>query len=280
LVWFDRSGKRLGTVAEPGTYSNLALSPDEQRLAISRVDPQVGSRDIWILELNRGGERLFTFDRGDDMNPVWDPRGARIAFSSTRTGQRGLYVKDATGVGEDQMLLESGSVADWSRDGRYILEAGSILPLFGDRKPVDLPDGTANPRASPDGRWLAYQSNERGRLEIYVRSFQDVLAGRSGGKWQVSSAGGIYPEWGRDGRELFYVAPDNTLMSVPVKASGNAFQAEPPTPLFPLRLEAVNRRTHYQPAMNGQRFLVAQVLEQDASNPITVMVNWTATPKE
>jgi Tol biopolymer transport system component len=279
LVWFDRSGKRLGTVAEPGSYSNPALSPDEQRLAISRVDPQVGSRDIYILDLNRGGERLFTLDRGDDMNPIWDPRGERIAFSSNRRGQRDLYVKDASGVGEDQMLLALGSAADWSRDGRYILETGSILPLFGERKPISLPDGIASPRMSPDGRWLVYQSNERGRLEIYVQSFADLLAGRSGGKWQVSSAGGLFPEWRRDGRELFYVAPDNTLMSVSVKPSDNVFQFEPATPLFVLRLEAVNRRTHYQPAMNGQRFLVAQELERDA-NPIRVVVDWTAPPKE
>ena len=280
LVWFDRSGKRLGTVAEPGTYSNLALSPDEQRLAISRVDPRVGLRDIYILDLNRGGERIFTFDRGDDMNPIWDPRGERIAFSSSRTGRRGLYVKDATGVGQDQLLLDSGNAADWSHDGRYILGGGSILPLFGERKPIALPDGISSPRVSPDGRWLAYESNERGRLEIYVQSFSDILASRSAGKWQVSSAGGIYPEWRRDGRELFYVAPDNTLMSVPVKASGNVFQSEPVAPLFALRLEPASRRAHYQPAMNGQRFLVAQLPEQDASNPLRVLVNWTAASKE
>jgi hypothetical protein len=139
-----------------------------------------------------------------------------------------------------------------------------------------LPPGVTNPKVSPDGRWLAYYSNESGRLEIYVQSFPALLAGRSAGKWLISMAGGWQPEWGRDSREIFYVGLDGTLMAASVTASGPAFETTPPKPLFSVRLDPAARRAHYQPAANGQRFLVAQLLEQETANRLTVVVNWSA----
>lgn len=278
LVWFDRSGQRLSSVGEPANYSNLALSPDERRLAISREDAQLNTRDIWIFELDRDLSTRFTFDRGDDVNPIWSPDGLRIAFTSTRTGPRTLYVKDANGTGEAQALFESDenrSTSDWSPDGLFILAGGNALPFDARRKPIPLPPEINNPKVSPGGRWLAYQSEESGRFEIYVQSFPALLAGRPAGKRQVSTAGGGYAEWRRDGQELFYVAPDNTLMAASVKVGGPALETGLPTPLFPVRIETASRRAHFQPAANGQRFLVVQVPEQ-ASSPITVVVNWMA----
>jgi Tol biopolymer transport system component len=280
LVWLDRSGRRLSTVGEPADYSNITLSPDEHRVAVSRLDPRVGTRDVWIVDLSRSNvPKQLTFDRGDDTNPVWSPDGNRIAFSSRRSGPRNIYLKDANGTGDDQALFESDvdkPLADWSADGRYVLGGRAVLPVDGERRPVPLPPGTLSPRVSPDGRWLAYQSAESGALEIYVQSFPALLAGRSAGKWRVSAAGGIQPEWRRDGREIFYLTPNSTLMAVSVQVRGAAFEHGVPTPLFPLRLEAVDRRAHYQPTANGQRFLVVQPIEQASSNTITVVVNWTA----
>jgi Tol biopolymer transport system component len=279
LVWMDRSGRRLRTVGEAADYTNLALSPDEKRLALTRRDPQRNTRDVWILDLDRVIPSKLTFDPADEMNPVWSPDGQQIAFSSTRKGQRDVYVKDTNSTGEDAVLFESPedkSVAAWSPDGRYVLFGAFALPLQGERKPIALSPGTSNPRVSPDGRWLAYQSSQSGQLEIYVQSFPELLSRKSARKWQLSTAGGNYAEWRGDGQELFYVAPDNMLMAVSIKSNGLNLEAAAPKPLFPLRLEAVNRRSHYQPASDGQRFLVSQVPERVASSPITVVVNWSA----
>ena len=120
----DRAGRRLSTVGEPADYSNPALSPDEKRLAISRVDPHLKTRDIWIFDLDRGMSSRFTFDRAEDTSPIWSPDGKRIAFTSTRKGQRGLYVKDTSGSGDEQVLLKSSeakNAENWSPDGRHIL---------------------------------------------------------------------------------------------------------------------------------------------------------------
>jgi eukaryotic-like serine/threonine-protein kinase len=167
-------------------------------------------------------------------------------------------------------------MTDWSADGGHVLFNSFVLPLDGERTLVRLPPGVTNPRISPDGRWLAYYSNESGRLDIYGQSFPPVLAGRPAGKWLISTAGGLYPEWRRDGGEILYVGLDGTLMAASVTASGNAFETTSPKPLFSVRLEPSCRRAHYQPAANGQRFLVAQLLEQETAKPLTVVVNLSA----
>jgi Tol biopolymer transport system component len=278
LVWLDRSGKRLSTVGEAADYSNPALSPDERHVAISRMDPQLGTRDIWVIDLERAAPRRFTFDRGDDINPVWSPDGRRIAITSDSKGTRDVYVKNSDGSGADETLFDSDApdnTAHWSPDGLYVLAGRQALPTTGAGKPIPLPSGSK--RVSPNGRWLAYQSDESGRSEIYVQSFPELLEGRSTGKWQVSSAGGNYAEWRSDSAELYYVGPDNALMGVTVNSAGPVFQNGVPTPLFRLQIEAVNRRAHFQPAANGQRFLVVQPDEGAFSNNITILVNWTAT---
>ncbi len=276
LVWFDRQGRRVSTVGEPAEYNTLALSPDETRLAVARMNPQTDTNDLWLFDLQRGSSSRFTFDPADEINPVWSPDGSRIAFCSTRKGFYDIYQKPVSGAGEDQALLESAEKkfpSAWSPDGRFILYALAgvtwALPLEGDHKPLGplLPGGSPA-EFSPDGRWVAYHSGESGRVEVYVQSYPP-----SGGKWQVSKAEGSDPQWRRDGKELFYLA-GNKVMAVEVQTDSQGFRTGTPQPLFDVPPMASGGK-RYQVAANGQRFLVNVPLETPPS-PITVVTNWTA----
>ncbi|MBI3666800.1 MAG: serine/threonine-protein kinase, partial [Acidobacteria bacterium] len=291
LLWFDRAGKQLSSVGDPGDYLNLNLSPDDQRVAANRRDSQTGTVDIWLFELSRGVTSRFTFGPGIAGGPVWSPDGSRIAFSSTRDGPWNLYEKLSNG-GSDEPLLKSSNnkfAMGWSPDGRFLLYALYaeqdpktnsdlwILPLEGGGKPFPFLRSAFNEsqgQFSPDGRWIAYTSNESGKSEIYVRPFSGAEAG-AGAKAQISSNGGTGPRWRRDGKELFYVAPDNKLMAVVVKAGAGAFQAGGvPQPLFKTR--AADFNFLYAVAADGRRFLVISQAEQAASAPATVVLNWNA----
>ena len=279
LVWFDRQGRRLGTVGEPANYSVPALSPDEKTLAVTRIDPEIGTRDIWLVDLARGTPSHFTFDPTEETNPTWSPDGAQIVFTSRQNGKGDIYRKAATGAGIAEPLLESRElkiVESWTPDGRFILydSGGKVwtLPVGGDRKPAAIltQDNALHVSSvSPDMRWVAYASNSAGRNEIYVQSFPP-----SGGKWQVSTAGGDEPYWRHDGKELFYVE-GKRLMAVDVAADGPRFQVGTPKPLFDVRLQTIGLRSRYQVAANGQKFLVVVPLEA-TYQPITVVTNWTA----
>lgn len=283
LVWFDRGGNRVGTLGEPGDYSNPSLSPDEKRVAVGRRNMQAKTRDIWLFDLMRGSATRLTFDPADDFNPVWSPDGSRIAFSSNRRKTRDIYQRLASGAGDDELLLElptEDNVEDWSADGKFILfnsnEPGRspdvlALPLFGDRNPIPLLKNPlfieAQAQLSPNGKWMAYYSNESGRNEVYVQNFPP-----SAGKWQVSNAGGDNPQWRRDGKELFYLQ-DAKLMAVEVNAGPTNFEAGIPKTLFEIRLSA-QQRNRYLVADNGRRFLVNMPYEEATASPITVVVNW------
>jgi len=288
LVWLNRNGTRLSTVGEPADYTNPALSLDEKKLAVGRRDPRSKTRDIWIFDLQRVTSSRFTFDPGDDLNPTWSPDGKRIAFTSDRKGHRDIYQKSAAGTGQDELLIEASTgnqaaIQDWSVDGKTILfhttrqnREGNIwmLSLEGKRKPslvIDTAFETTNARLSPNGRWIAYSSNESGKFEVYIQSFPP-----SGSKWQVSTNGGEEPQWRRDGKELFYLARDNRLMAVDVKIESSDFQAGIPKSLFELRRTPAARRNHYVVAANGERFLAVSPLEEPAASPITVVTNWAA----
>jgi len=289
LTWFDRAGRRLGVVGEPGLYNSPALSPDARTVAVDRRDPLTNTRDIWLLDLTRGTSSRLTFDRADDFNALWSPDGSRIAFSSDRKGHRDLYQKLASGAGGDELLLESGvdkGADDWSRDGRFIVFSvmgegvdpdvwALPIPLekkAADRKPVPVVQspGTQNqPRVSPDGRWLAYRSSESGRGEIYVQTFPP-----SGRKWQISTAGGSDTTWRGDAKELFYVA-GNKLMAVEVKAGPSSLEAGAPRTLFEAPMVSEARRNRYVVTADGQRFLILTPL-REAPGTISVVLNWTA----
>jgi Tol biopolymer transport system component len=285
LIWVDRSGRPVGTAGEPGYYVHVELSPDDARAALERLDSPGGISDVWVFDFSRGTSSRFTFDPGFDFNPVWSPDGGRIAFASNRAGAYHLYQRASAG-GPEERLLESSAVlyaTQWSPDGRFIVyEAFDpktrgdlwVLPVTGDRKPMVFAAtefSEVQGQLSPDGRWMAYRSNESGREEIYVQPFPPT-----GGKWQVSNGGG-QPRWRRDGRELYYVAPDSSLMAVSI-AAGPTFQAGVPKALFESRVEATGIKYPYAIARDGQRFLL--LIEEPKSPAITVVINWTALLKQ
>jgi Tol biopolymer transport system component/DNA-binding winged helix-turn-helix (wHTH) protein len=279
LVWFDRRGNRLGIVGAAGNYSVPALSPDEKKLAITRIDPAVGTRDLWLFDQAGGTPARFTFDPAEDTNPTWSPDGDQIAFSSVQKGVYNIYQKATSGTSDAKLLLESNEnkiIESWSPNGRFLLYEASdrlwALPLSGGSKPISLLVKSEETHAniSPNGRWVAYQSSESGHKEVYVQTFP-----QPGGKWQVSTTGGDEPYWRRDGKELFYVS-GKMLMAVDVDADGPAFKWGKPTLLFEVPLEVESRRSRYQVAANGQRFLVNVPLESALSAPITVVTNWMA----
>ena len=193
LIWFDRSGKSLGTVGEIADYSDPTLSPDGNRLAIGIRDPATGKRNIWVLDLQRDSASRVTFDSGDDFSPAWSPDGTRIAFTSERRSERGLYVKNASGSGEEKLLFSSTApknVEDWSRDGRWIVFSESRRGSAADLRLLNLESMKKQDflrtrfvedqcRLSPDGKWMAYRSNETGRFEVFIQGLPPAR-----GKWQ------------------------------------------------------------------------------------------------
>ncbi len=288
LRWFDRTGKEGATVGEPAVYLYQQLSPNGQKLAAAIAD-STGNYDIWVYDLSRGVKTRLTFAVSIESSPIWSPDGMRIAFASNRKGQFDIYQKAANGIGEEEALLETSAEErpmSWSSDGRYIAYIRKemqgktkwdvwVLPLFGDRKPFPLLQSEfdeLHPAFSPDGRWLAYTSNESGTNEVYVRPFPG-----GGGKWQVSTRGGSQPRWRRDGKELFYLAADNKLMAVEIKEKGASLEIGNVQPLFQARpVSVLTFGAVYDASADGRRFLINSATEQESSEPITLVINWTA----
>ncbi len=257
------------------------------------LQAQATNADIWIYELIHGGATRLTFDPSYDSAPIWSPDGTRIVFSSARRGGWQLYQKLSNGAGADELLLETGAntsplPGDWSRDGQFVIYQRSelktgqdlwILAMTGEKKTfpfVRTKSDEVNGQFSPDGRWVAYASNESRKWQVYVTSFPGAV-----GKWQISTAGGSQPRWRRDGKELFYLASDNKLMAVQVKL-GSTFEAGVATPLFQARpREAISSTDlySYDVSLDGQRFLINTEVEQTKTPPISVILNWTADLK-
>jgi Tol biopolymer transport system component len=292
-VWFDRTGKQIGVVGDSAAYADLELSPDGKRASVN-IQGQVGKgRDIWLYDVARGLRTRFTFDGGDNQSVIWSPDGQSLIFGSKRKQYLDLYQKVSSGVGTEQLLLEDNVgnkyPTSWSPDGRSILyftgtstsQTGAdlfVLPLSGDRKPIPFLNTQFNEIAghfSPDGRWVAYYSNESGRYEVYVASFPGP-----GGKWQISTSGGKSARWRRDGTEIFYLDPDNKLMAAAVNGKGSSLEVGAVKPLFQTRAASPNYQYPYDVSADGQRFLINTLPEQTASEPITVVVNWTAGLKK
>jgi Tol biopolymer transport system component len=281
LTWFDRSGRTHGTFGELNRAGqlNVALSPDGQRAAVQRTIQN--NTDIWLIDSAR--EIRFTTDAGGDGWARWSPDGTRIAYVSNQTTPSAVYQKAANGAGPDERLVK-GLTCDWSPDGRFLLYIAVdpktrgdlwVLPLHGDRKPFPLLATSAIEQwgqFSPDGRWVAYQSNESGRFETYVRPFPGP-----GGQWPVSTSGGIQPRWRRDGKELYYLAPDGKLMAASIDAKGATLAVTTPVALFQPHIVGggtwfVGNAQQYDVAPNG-RFLV-NVETESGSPPVTLVLNW------
>lgn len=286
LAWSDRDGKNIGTLG-PAAYESPALSPDQQYIAVGRNDSAGG--DIWILDLLRGPVTRFTFDPGRDAAPVWSPDGSRIVFQSNRSGTTDLYQKVSSGVGEEELLLKSDHVKtpdDWSADGRFLLYRDLdpktqtdlwVLPMTGEKKPepvVRSPFTDFQGRFSPDGRWIAYVSNESGREQVYVTGFPSATR-----RIQISTAGGYQPRWRRDGKELFFFVFDAArgAMAVDITVSSDGtLKAGIPHALFAVNpVSNIVNRNAWEVTPDGQRFLIHTAQTQTTSvSPITVVVNW------
>jgi len=286
LVWFDRAGRRLSVVGEKGDYMMPRLSPDGKRLAVERHGGQ-GGGDIYVFELAGGNPARLTFDAANHNAFVaWSPDGRRMVFHSTRQGGQLL---EKAGAGNEEPAAPgqpAGTTSDWSQDGRFVVYDVIdpktrtdiwLLPMTGERKPAPLLATKFHEmqgQFSPDGRWIAYASDESGQFEVYVRPFPS-----GGEQWRVSTGGGDSPRWRRDGKEVFYLAPDGKIMAVPVTA-GSTLQTGPPQALFQSQgltsVGVLRQAVHWDVTADGQRFLVVAPEVQAAGVPITVVVNWHA----
>jgi serine/threonine protein kinase len=284
LRWFDRSGRPGETLGVSAPYSRFRLSPDGRKVATAFSDERTGGYSTWVLEPGRSPSRL-TFAGTSDWTPTWSPDGTRIAFASSREGPYNLYVKPVSGLGEDEALLPSSDQSlpeDWSADGRFLAYrklAQSktsndvfVLPLFGDHKPIPIAESDAEEvysRFSPrDGRWIAYASNETGRMEVFVQAFPPT-----GAKWQISNGGGSEPNWSGDGRELFYLTPQGTLMSVEVQSDASTFSVGPSRPLFAAGRPTGPGENRYDVTRDAKRFLVSVPVDRPQA-PVTIILNW------
>ncbi|HEX9655605.1 MAG TPA: protein kinase [Bacteroidota bacterium] len=294
LTWFDRSGKAIGVLGTPGNFFDIALSPDEKRVATQLWDLQGGNSDIWVLDVVRNQASRFTFATTVEDDPVWSPDGNWIGFSSSKEGAPNVYRKLSTGAGSEIAAHTSTLPlfpTDWSPDGKFILVERQdprtkfdlwVLPVDGSMKPVPVAESEYDEwlgKFSPDGRWIAYASNESGRYEVYVRSFSYSEQNTLVGKWQVSTNGGGQPHWRRDGKELYYISPDKTLMAVPIKGL-TTFEYGTAHALFRTDVDNFDAPNRYVVAKNGQQFLINIPMEEVNQSPSTITVNWTAEVTE
>jgi eukaryotic-like serine/threonine-protein kinase len=290
LRWLDRTGKDVGMVGARASYENPALSPDLQRIAVSELEGTTG--DIWILDLMRGTHTRFTFDAANDNGPLWSPDGNRIVFQSNRSGISDFYQKNSNGVGQEEVVLKSNhekTANDWSADGRFLLYQDTdpktridlwVLPMSGDKKPqpvVRSPFTDFQGRFSPDGKWIAYVSNESGRPEVYIQSYPEAKT-----RVQISTSGGYQPLWRHDGKELFFLNTAIDAIAVDISTSNDgSLKAGIPHKLFsapPVLL--ATRRNSWEVTPDGQRFLFVSGQQQStAAVPLTVVVNWLAGEK-
>jgi Tol biopolymer transport system component len=292
FVWIDRSGKEISRAGDPLDASSISISRDGGRVAFHQL---VNSNiDVWLLEVGRNILSRFTFDAAVDDMPVWSPDGRQVAFQSNRKGAYDLYIKPAIGSGSEELLFADGHdkrPLDWSPDRRFLLYADLDpkgtgnwelwgLPMDGDRKPfpvvrTNFDEDSA--QFSPDGKWIGYQSNESGRYEINIRPFPGP-----GDAIRVSTNGGAQARWRRDGKELFFIALDGKLMSVPMRIGPNNQTMEPgtPVPMFPTHIGGALSypfNQQYDVSADGQRFLMNTIVEE-APSPITVILSWKAKP--
>ncbi len=300
LTWFDRQGHVLSTVGEPGIYRILALSPDERLVALERADPGAQNIDIYLFEFARGVNNRFTFDPRRDVQPVWSPDGTQVLFARLDGGSSAWYRRAANLAGEEELLFRAadlGVLSAISPDGRFLLFTGP-LPGPADIQAVDLsrvPEAReaipvvsttgfneANARFSPDGRWFAYASDASGTTEIYVRPFNPSAAPGAplsvGGQVLVSKGGATFGGafWRRDGKELFYLAADGTVMSVAISTEPTFSVSGPPQALFKVPPNVL----FFDVSRDGERFLIPVPEGAGASAPpYKVVLNWTSTLK-
>jgi Tol biopolymer transport system component len=290
LTWMDRSGKELGRVGDPAIMDNPTLSPDGSRVAVDISDEKANNVDIWIESTTGAGNSRFTFDPSEEVAGVWSRDGKIVAYRMADADGASLYLKPATGLERERKryTIPTSSMDDiipnsWPLDDQQILctrQASSgeyliLLPVAGGEPTRFLTSqgSETNGQISPDGKWVAYASDESGNWEIYVTSFPGAA-----GKWQVSRGGGSEPRWRGDGKEIFYIAPNGMLMAVAVNGE-SIFATGTPALLFQIRGRAPISSTDvftYDVAKDGERFLVNRYVKPEHVAPLTILLNAAA----
>ena len=297
LSWYDRGGRELVKAGTAAPMAGFALSADEKNCAVVRLG--AGGRtgtDIWLRDMARGVETRFTTNPSRNLLPVWSPDGRRMVFGSVRSGIFSLYIKDTSGSAQEELLQKpqfSQFPTDWSRDGRLLLYVNTdsktkwdlwTVPVDGERKPAPFLQTEFNEcqgQFSPDGKWVAYASDESGPYEIYVRPFPAAA-----GKWRISIRGGQFPRWRRDGKELFYLSPDRKLMAVTIQAvpgAQPALEAAIPQALFDCSTASIAAGFNvfnYAVAADGKRFLMNTAGRDTVEAPVILVTNWLAGIKK
>jgi Tol biopolymer transport system component len=283
LTWFDRAGRQMGTLGDPSDFFTLEFSPDHTSVATSRTH----NSEVWIYEVARGLPARFTSSAGSPQEAVWSPDGRSVAYLVKRNGMYGLYRSAVDGSGKEELLYEDGVLkipSSWSPDGRFLLFDGIDPKTGSDIWALPLERGATRTASrlfpwlvtpstefvgkfSPDGRWVAYASNESNLYEVYVAPFPGP-----GTRRQISAGGGRYPRWRADGKEIFYITQDGTLMAAEVSVKGTSVEVGP---VRRLGIRVVQNRYSYDVSADGQRILAAVPVGQKSSPPLTLVENWT-----
>jgi eukaryotic-like serine/threonine-protein kinase len=282
-VWFNRKGNELGALGKPEVYGNVSLAPNGTSVALDKTETAIQNiTDIWTYELEGARAKRLTFGPGLNLAPVWSPDASQFVFTSNRQINQDLYMKNSDGAQEERLVVHDERELipnDWSRDGKYILYTrGTDLcfltfPELKNNAFLKAVSAIRNGQFSPDGKWVAYASNETGKWEIYVTSFPDAR-----GKWQISTGGGEQPRWRGDGKDLFYISSDEKMMAVPV-TTGAKFDPGTPIVLFQAtpRQPVTNADQFvYDVSRDGQRFLINTPVKQAEMQSMSVILNWTA----
>jgi eukaryotic-like serine/threonine-protein kinase len=283
LIWFDRNGRQVGAVGKPAVFANPAMSPDGRRVVVDQTDSNGRYVNIWIHELANEAATHLTFSSAADQLSIWSPDGKHIVFGSNQKFHFTLYQKNSDGSGSEQEIADLGAQEqgpwDWSHDGKYLLAMKNAELWY-----LSVPNWQAKPflqakwtfrnaQFSPDGRWVAYSTNETGNWEVYVSPFPNASS-----KWQVSRGGGEEPRWRRDGKELFYLSGEGKMMAVPVK-TGTSFEAGPPVTLFQTHTRqpiSVMDVFSYDVTGDGQKFLINTKVDEPNAAPLSIILNWAS----